>query len=248
MAFNWNGEKEDNYDIYVKLIGSERPLQLTTNPARDYSPAWSPDGRWIAFCRDLPGLEGRRVTDSTHRRTGTTADPDISHLPRYGRWTFSHLVPGFPFAGDSQWDGAYQPAGLFLFSVVTTKAKTNVSTNKRFKATVTLPSRRTATLWLFPDIASTGNSDLYLLNLSDDLNPIGDARHLTFTYQTVSSPVWTSDGNEIVFLSVRNEFRPVADASVETREALETRLRTGPGLHTGDFAAGKPPGLCSGKG
>ena len=53
LAFSWNGEREDNFDIYVKGIGPEPPLRITSNPARDHSPAWSPDGRWIAFCRDI---------------------------------------------------------------------------------------------------------------------------------------------------------------------------------------------------
>ena len=57
VAFSWNGEKQDNFDIYVKVIGTEPPLPLTTNPAKDYSPAWSPDGSRIAFCRDLPGAK-----------------------------------------------------------------------------------------------------------------------------------------------------------------------------------------------
>src|SRR5205814_6460593 len=49
------GEKLDNHDIYVKLIGTNGPpLRLTKHPARDYSPAWSPDGRFIAFLRALP--------------------------------------------------------------------------------------------------------------------------------------------------------------------------------------------------
>ena len=51
VAFSWNGEKGDNYDIYVKLIGSGRTLRLTTDPAADRTPAWSPDGRSIAFRR-----------------------------------------------------------------------------------------------------------------------------------------------------------------------------------------------------
>ena len=55
VAFMWNGEKQDNDDIYVKLIGSGGQLRLTYDPARDYSPAWSPDGSSIAFLRDLPG-------------------------------------------------------------------------------------------------------------------------------------------------------------------------------------------------
>ena len=52
VAFVWNGEHQDNFDVYLKLVGSpSAPLRLTTSPDIDYSPAWSPDGRWIAFCR-----------------------------------------------------------------------------------------------------------------------------------------------------------------------------------------------------
>jgi serine/threonine protein kinase len=55
VAFAWNGEKQDNFDIYVKMIGTNGPpLRLTTDAAQDYGPAWSPDGRFIAFLRDLP--------------------------------------------------------------------------------------------------------------------------------------------------------------------------------------------------
>ena len=54
VAFCWDGENQDNLDIYVKMIGSETPLRLTTDPARDFSPAWSADGRTIAFLRGMP--------------------------------------------------------------------------------------------------------------------------------------------------------------------------------------------------
>ena len=38
VAFSWNGEKQDNFDIYVKLIGSGTQLRLTTAPEADYLP------------------------------------------------------------------------------------------------------------------------------------------------------------------------------------------------------------------
>ena len=51
VAFSWNGPRQDNYDIYVKLVGPGEPVQLTQNPAPDDTPAWSPNGDRIAFLR-----------------------------------------------------------------------------------------------------------------------------------------------------------------------------------------------------
>jgi Tol biopolymer transport system component len=58
LAFSWNGEKEDNFDIYVKLIDAGAPLRLTNHPGIDSSPTWSPDGRYIAFSRFGKGESG----------------------------------------------------------------------------------------------------------------------------------------------------------------------------------------------
>ena len=52
VAFSWNGEKEDNFDIYVQQLGTTgTPMQLTRDRLIDCAPAWSPDDRWIAFLR-----------------------------------------------------------------------------------------------------------------------------------------------------------------------------------------------------
>ena len=53
VAFAWDGEKQNKSDIYVKQIGVEPPFRLTNDPAMNYSPAWSPDGGFIAFLREL---------------------------------------------------------------------------------------------------------------------------------------------------------------------------------------------------
>ena len=39
VAFRWNGESEDNFDIYVKLVGPGDPHRLTTDPAAEFFPS-----------------------------------------------------------------------------------------------------------------------------------------------------------------------------------------------------------------
>ena len=51
VAYSWDGERQDNRDIYVKLIGAPTPLRLTNDPAEDLNPVFSPDGRSIGFVR-----------------------------------------------------------------------------------------------------------------------------------------------------------------------------------------------------
>ncbi len=51
IAFSWDGEKRDNHDIYVKLVGTESLFRLTSHPGADLYPTWSPDGRYIAIVR-----------------------------------------------------------------------------------------------------------------------------------------------------------------------------------------------------
>ena len=75
VAFSWNGQTQDNYDIYVKVAGPGEPGRLTTSPAADESPAWSPDGRFIAFLR---------VTSSTAA--------DLMIIPAGGGASFSYLT------------------------------------------------------------------------------------------------------------------------------------------------------------
>jgi Tol biopolymer transport system component/DNA-binding winged helix-turn-helix (wHTH) protein len=62
VVFAWDGgnaETINSFNLYVKVIGSEKVDQLTRQPGAFIFPAWSPDGRTIAFARqggESPGI------------------------------------------------------------------------------------------------------------------------------------------------------------------------------------------------
>jgi Tol biopolymer transport system component/DNA-binding winged helix-turn-helix (wHTH) protein len=59
VAFAWDGDRGGNLDIYVKLLdGGGEPVRLTSGSTDERAPAWSPDGKRIAFLR---GLDANRA-------------------------------------------------------------------------------------------------------------------------------------------------------------------------------------------
>ncbi len=198
VAFLWNGEKQDNFDIYVKMIGTNGPpLRLTTDPALDHDPAWSPDGRFVAFLRLLPsgkdalllipaigGLE-RKITEISSGARPTWS-PD-------GNWL-----------AISDTDSGPDRFALYLISVDSGERRRLTSPPKQsfgdsdpaFSADGRSLAFRRST-----DAHSPELNDLYVLAFSDGWKPAGEPEQITFGNKGVQYPAWTADGREIVFAS-----------------------------------------------
>ena len=126
MAFSWDGEKQDNFDIYIKLIGPDKPLRLTHDPASESNPAWSPDGRSIAFLRQLPGERAAvflmAALGGSERKLA-----EIHNEPYFG-------YSGLAWSLDGKWlvssdrSSTEEPSGLFLVSSQTGEKRRLTST------------------------------------------------------------------------------------------------------------------------
>jgi Tol biopolymer transport system component len=216
-GFTWSGETQDNYDIYIKLIGSGPPLRLTTNPAEDASPAWSPDGRTIAFLRRwggdrnelrlIPALKGaeQKLADIRTRTPNDLQLPSLAWSPD-GRWlVVSHC------------DGDDVAEGLFLISARSGEKRRLTQPPQGFRGDFTPTFSPDGRTLAFSRRLGTSASEVYLLPLSE---PVGEARRLTHHDVWAANPVWTRDGKYILYV-----FTPISNAPSELRMIAVSGLR-----------------------
>jgi Tol biopolymer transport system component len=196
VAFAWNGPRQDNFDIYVKLVGTGEPVRLTTAPERDDYPAWSSDGRQVAFLRITGSLDGEvfvmPALGGAERRVATITLPrgvpwhNLSWAPD-GKWL---AVRGRPSTTDSQ--------GIWLFEV-----------NGPNRRRLTTPGP----LWM-SDVGPVFSADgrrlaflrqkaisnaLFVLPLSPALAPTGEPVLVqNDRRRAIAALDWASDGDSLI--------------------------------------------------
>ena len=198
VAFLWDGGRGGELDLYVKLLGAGTPLRLGGGGVIG-KPAWSPDGRQIAFPRRragsvgiflIPALGGaeRKLAEASTRFSpmGVSLDwsPDGKYL----------AVPDGASSQESQ--------AIYLISVD--------SGDKR-----RLTPRAPQFLYdEMPAISPDGRAVAFVRGASFHVNDLyvapaagGEPRRLSFDQRWIIGLTWTADGQSIVFASNRSGLR-----------------------------------------
>jgi Tol biopolymer transport system component/DNA-binding winged helix-turn-helix (wHTH) protein len=201
VAFAWDGEKQDNFDIYVKQIGDGTLLRLTSDPKPDLSPAWSPDGRTIAFLRlNSDDMAEVLLMSSVAAGPARTLAAVKAPLTLYPQSKFIAWSPDGKWLVISDAPSYGGVMSLFLLSVETgEKRRLTLPPNEYddMDPAFSLDGRHLA--FARYTGANGSSSDLYVLNLSPDLQPEGSPERITFYNRHLASPVWSSDGRSILF-------------------------------------------------
>ncbi len=224
IAFHWNESPAGTFDVYLKRLGDESARRLTTDPADDTNPAWSPDGRMLAFLRRQPGYQASVMLVSPHggperRLTTISANDSSLSWSADGRWiAFANAYPDYLRHRANE-------AGIMAVEV---------STGRRVTVTQPAPltlgdfspalSPRGGQLAFIRGV-SASNGDIYLLDVDENMQPSREPRRITFDGASVSSVAWSPDGQRLYFVSDRSSqssMRTLWRVSVSGQRSVRT--------------------------
>lgn len=183
IAFVWDSH------VYVKIVGTEKPLRLTSEPGDYRTPVWSPDGRYVAFIRNsgkqnvvvkVPALGGPefRLAQIGPEGRGLSWTPDGSKL------------------AVSDVDSLGERYSIFLISLESGERHRLTRPDHAYDDfPVFCPDGETLA---FIRVSSGKGSEVFIMPVAG-----GEPVQLTFDNRLVSSLAWMADGKEIVFSSDR---------------------------------------------
>ena len=202
VVYEWERENGEHH-LYLKVIGSGDPVPLTAGPGSEYGPAWSRDGKWIAFLRQQQGSAGIYViapVGGTVRKVADVPPFPIGFLRRpYRRldWTGDsrHLIVA----------AFGRPPGLESLLLV--------SVDTLEKTWLTGPSANAMSGDREPAVSSDGTKvafargvlgaeTLYILELGAGLKPAGVPRPVAAA-GPARSPAWLPDGRQLIFTTLK---------------------------------------------
>jgi Tol biopolymer transport system component len=193
VAFRWDAARHQNGDIYALRLSSNSLRRLTYSADEDYSPAWSPDGRSIAFLR----VSGQ---DTLLMLVPAEGGPERILRRMTGL--------GDLFSATLDWsaDGKYiasperigDSVSLMLVAVATGQARRLTFTpagQMDIQPNFSPDGRKL----IFTRVVSASVQSMYLQPLTADLLPLGDSKAVpVFDNIRVGSPVWIG-AEEVLF-------------------------------------------------
>jgi Tol biopolymer transport system component len=216
VTFTWTGPKQDNQDVYVQQVGVGSPLRLTADPANDYNPVWSPDGRSIAFLRGGEGRSEVRLIPplgGPERRLTQIHVGDTFVTPPYLTW-----CPDARCLVVTDSAGEGRLAALFVLSIESGEKRQ--LTNPQLPALGdSNPAISPDGRWLvFRQARGYYGNEFYRLPLGAGVTVAGEPEPLMVAQMDPSFPVWLPDNVSILFSARRSLWKlKVTEKAVPSR-------------------------------
>jgi Tol biopolymer transport system component/DNA-binding winged helix-turn-helix (wHTH) protein len=194
VAFSWDGEEGNKFDIYVKVIGSSQAQRLTTDPARDVAPSWSPDGRSIAFVR---AEDQARIHVMSSLGGPDLKLSDFAVEPGTISWSPDGRYIAAPH-GFSALAGADQNTGIYI--IPTQGGEPRAMTHATPPAFDQMPAFSPDGRHLaYVSCVLADSCQLFRIDVDAALAPTARPRRLTTQVADIRGLAWSRDGTFVIF-------------------------------------------------
>ncbi len=198
LAYAYNEGNAGHYHILVKAIGSEQAVRLTSASYDDMSPAWSPDGESIAFIRLSSGTEAWVMiipSSGGHERKLAPIAVNLLH----------RNTTRVSWAPDGNWIATTDVNFSALCRLILISVRTGLKNNLNYEPskfdTDGEPSFSPDGRYLaFTRYISPVVADIFVLELPHQEGERVEARQLTHWNRGSGNPVWSANGQEILFI------------------------------------------------
>jgi Tol biopolymer transport system component/DNA-binding winged helix-turn-helix (wHTH) protein len=195
LAFSWNGASGPYFSIYMKLIGTEEPIRLTKQQSVDFNPVWSPDGRYIAFCRIQKGETGIYIVPALGGAERKVHDTHWEEREFYEVfWYFGRLSwsPDGELLAFSDRPSSSEPTSIYLLALdsLTVRRLTSAFKHPGDYNPAFSPDGQTLAF----NRGSQGVTSIYTMPVAG-----GDEHRVVTGSQFGWGLAWTADGRDIVF-------------------------------------------------
>jgi Tol biopolymer transport system component len=190
IAAELASERYGTRDIWLIDTTTQALTRLTSNPATDWRPVFSPDGASIAFASDRAGASTvfRMATNGTGGESLVYRNPSGGAFPRAWSRDGKYLVVGID-----------NPQGRGSgFVIVPTDGAAPTSLLEEVGAVVNMPA-------ISPDgdriafaMGAPGSFEVYVMSISD-------RRRVRVSVDGGRNPTWGPDGRELFFDNARGQ-------------------------------------------
>ena len=223
------GHADGDLDIYLSNLTNQKTYKLTDNNRDDIHPAWSPDGKKIAYASsehgayeiyimNVDGSNKRRITNNEYTNVTPIWSPDGHSIVYFSSRKTNEQFNQYFLADQSERllvsskkgisNPTFSPDGEYLLYVETEGKNQimNVLNLANNQSKVLVQDINVVSYAWSPDskrIALSGRvnrkTNLYLFNTLDQR-----INQLTFTKWNDTQPEWTPDGESLIFFSARD--------------------------------------------
>ena len=201
-------KRDGNFEIYVMDADGVNPRRLTNNPAKDYAPSWSPDGKRIVFCSDRDGhvhVKRGRVASEIYVMDADGGNPQRLTNNPSDDWYPSWSPDGERIVFESAREGHFMDAHKNITDEIYVmdadggnQQRLTENRNNDWDPVWSPDGKRIA--FMADRKGDRVKFDIYVMDADG-----GNQQKLTNNRVRDGSPSWSPNGERIAFVSTRDE-------------------------------------------